>query len=45
MRPEQVEELEVLQSIYEGDENFNVINDNTFQYKVINLFFFTILFT
>ncbi|KAL7634097.1 UNVERIFIED_CONTAM: hypothetical protein RMT77_015425 [Armadillidium vulgare] len=33
MRPEHEEELEVLQSIYEGDSNFSVVNNNTFQYK------------
>ena len=31
---EQVEEKEVLASIYEGDDNFSVINDTTYQYKV-----------
>lgn len=30
---EQVEEKEVLASIYEGDDNFSVINDTTYQYK------------
>lgn len=30
----QEEELEVLRSIYEGDENFKEINLQTFQYKV-----------
>ncbi|KAB7494226.1 RWD domain-containing protein 4 [Armadillidium nasatum] len=34
MRPEHEEELEVLQSIYEGDSNFSVVNNNTFQYKM-----------
>jgi len=30
---EQIEEFEVLQSIYDGDSNFKCINDHTFQYK------------
>ena len=30
----QEEELEVLRSIYDGDTNFTVLNDKTFQYKV-----------
>ena len=30
---EQEEELEVLRSIYEGDEKFNEINEKCFQYK------------
>ncbi|CAF0997930.1 unnamed protein product [Adineta steineri] len=29
------EEREVLKSIYESDSNFSIVNDNTFQYKVI----------
>ncbi|XP_053640411.1 RWD domain-containing protein 4 isoform X2 [Cherax quadricarinatus] len=33
MREEHEEEREVLQSIYEGDANFCMINDTTFQYK------------
>lgn len=33
MREEHEEELEVLQSIYEGDDNFSMINQSTFQYK------------
>ncbi|XP_045172136.1 RWD domain-containing protein 4-like [Mercenaria mercenaria] len=32
-KEEQDEELEVLQSIYEGDDNFKVTGDSTFQYK------------
>ena len=31
---DQVTEIEVLQSIYDGDPCFNMINDSTFQYKV-----------
>ncbi|XP_033112173.1 RWD domain-containing protein 4-like [Anneissia japonica] len=31
---EEVEEREVLQSIYEGDENFKELNPTTFQYRV-----------
>lgn len=30
----QEEELEVLRSIYEGDESFREMNPKTFQYKV-----------
>ena len=30
----QLEELEVLRSIYEGDSNFREMGPNTFQYKV-----------
>lgn len=30
----QLEELEVLESIYEGDLNFKRIQNDTFQYKV-----------
>lgn len=33
MKEEHEEEREVLQSIYEGDENYSMINDSTFQYK------------
>lgn len=33
MREEHEEEREVLQSIYEGDTNYCMINDTTFQYK------------
>ncbi|XP_047476976.1 RWD domain-containing protein 4-like [Penaeus chinensis] len=33
MREEHEEEREVLQSIYEGDSNFSMINETTFQYK------------
>ncbi|XP_066937372.1 RWD domain-containing protein 4 isoform X1 [Macrobrachium rosenbergii] len=33
MQEEHAEEREVLQSIYEGDNNFCMINDTTFQYK------------
>jgi len=33
MRPEQEEELEVLDSIYEGDTNFAKTGDTKFQYK------------
>ncbi|XP_042871325.1 RWD domain-containing protein 4-like [Penaeus japonicus] len=33
MREEHEEEREVLQSIYEGDNNFSMINETTFQYK------------
>jgi RWD domain. len=32
-KEEQSEELEVLRSIYEGDEQFNEINETCFQYK------------
>lgn len=32
----QVEELEVLESIYDGDENFKKVSDKKFQYKVKN---------
>ncbi|XP_023229198.1 RWD domain-containing protein 4-like [Centruroides vittatus] len=32
----QIEELEVLESIYDGDENFRKVSDNKFQYKVKN---------
>lgn len=38
MREEHEEEREVLQSIYEGDSNFSMINETTFQYKVLLLF-------
>lgn len=31
---QQLEEIEVLKSIYEGDENFKQINNKTYQYKV-----------
>lgn len=31
---QQLEEIEVLKSIYEGDENFKEINSKTYQYKV-----------
>lgn len=34
MREEHEEEREVLQSIYEGDDCYSMINDTTFQYKV-----------
>lgn len=34
MRPEHEEEIEVLQSIYDGDSNFTMIDNSTFQYKV-----------
>ncbi|KAL4707376.1 hypothetical protein ACJJTC_008561 [Scirpophaga incertulas] len=30
---QQVEEIEVLKSIYEGDENFKQVNEKTYQYK------------
>ncbi|KAJ2953038.1 hypothetical protein O0L34_g7428 [Tuta absoluta] len=30
---QQAEEMEVLKSIYEGDENFKQLNDKTYQYK------------
>ncbi|CAK1545064.1 unnamed protein product [Leptosia nina] len=30
---QQTEEVEVLKSIYEGDENFKQLNDTTYQYK------------
>ena len=30
----QEEEVEVLKSIYEGDQRFNVIDQKTFQYKL-----------
>lgn len=30
----QAEEIEVLKSIYEGDENFKQLNPTTYQYKV-----------
>merc|ERR1711915_108119 len=33
MKPEHEEELEVLESIYEGDDNFAKKDDTTFQYK------------
>ncbi|XP_062607499.1 RWD domain-containing protein 4-like [Saccostrea cucullata] len=32
-KEQQEEELEVLHSIYEGDENFKIVNPTTFQYK------------
>lgn len=32
-KEQQEEELEVLQSIYEGDDNFKITGDSTFQYK------------
>ncbi|XP_014662323.1 PREDICTED: RWD domain-containing protein 4-like isoform X2 [Priapulus caudatus] len=32
----QMEELEVLDSIYEGDDNFKKVNEKTFQYKYIH---------
>lgn len=31
---QQVEEIEVLKSIYEGDENFKQLDAKTYQYKV-----------
>lgn len=31
---QQSEEIEVLKSIYEGDENFKQVDDKTYQYKV-----------
>lgn len=31
---QQAEEIEVLKSIYEGDENFKQIDAKTYQYKV-----------
>lgn len=34
---QQLEEVEVLKSIYEGDENFKDINSKTYQYKVSQL--------
>ena len=34
MREEHDEEREVLESIYEGDDNFSMISQSTFQYKV-----------
>ncbi|CAB3239296.1 unnamed protein product [Arctia plantaginis] len=33
---QQAEEIEVLKSIYEGDENFKQIDDKTYQYKYID---------
>lgn len=30
----QAEEIEVLKSIYEGDENFKQVDPTTYQYKV-----------
>lgn len=35
----QDEELEVLRSIYEGDESFKELNPKTFQYKVKGILF------
>lgn len=32
---QQAEEIEVLKSIYEGDENFKQLDAKTYQYKVI----------
>ena len=34
----QLEELEVLRSIYEGDSNFREMGPNTFQYKVLYIY-------
>lgn len=31
---QQAEEIEVLKSIYEGDEDFKQLDDKTYQYKV-----------
>lgn len=31
---QQAEEVEVLKSIYEGDDNFKAVNSTTYQYKV-----------
>lgn len=33
---QQAEEIEVLKSIYEGDDNFKQIDPKTYQYKVCN---------
>lgn len=33
----QQEEIEVLKSIYDGDECFKMVNDVTFQYKICNI--------
>lgn len=35
---QQLEEVEVLTSIYEGDENFKQVDSKTYQYKVTDLF-------
>lgn len=32
---QQAEEIEVLKSIYEGDENFKQVDAKTYQYKVL----------
>lgn len=37
---QQAEEIEVLTSIYEGDENFKQVNSKTYQYKVLHTFTF-----
>lgn len=42
---QQAEEIEVLKSIYEGDENFKQVNATTYHYKVnIILTIFKIFF-
>lgn len=38
----QAEEKEALQSIYEGDSCFQVVNDTKYQYKVILQKFFLV---
>lgn len=34
---QQAEEIEVLKSIYDGDENFKQVDNTTYQYKVCML--------
>ncbi|CAG9585043.1 unnamed protein product [Danaus chrysippus] len=37
---QQAEEIEVLKSIYEGDENFKQVDSKTYQYKYIDDIFY-----